>query len=71
MSTLMAERIRLVILTGDDVRDALKLAAARHRVDPSVYADRILREALAEDLAQIANVPPPEENEKTPRGRKK
>jgi len=52
MSILM-DRIRLVILTGDDVRAALKLAAARKRLDMSEVADTILRAALVKELAEV------------------
>jgi hypothetical protein len=53
MSVVMAERIRLVILTDDELRSALRLEAAKRGVDMSEVADAILREGLAESLAEI------------------
>lgn len=57
MPALMAD-IRLVIQTDEIVRDALKLAAARRRMEMSELADLILKDALAEELEEIQNPPP-------------
>ena len=49
----MAERIRLVILTDDELRAALRLAAAKRGSEMSEVADHILREALAAELSEV------------------
>lgn len=53
MSLSMADKIRLVVLTDDDVRAALRLAAAKADKEQSELADEILRAALAEELVEI------------------
>ena len=54
MTTAVAEKIRLVILTDEEVRKALRLEAAkRGSPDMSTLADEILREALAQSLEEV------------------
>lgn len=57
MTVGMASDVRLVIKTDDELRDALRLAAARLRVEMSELADSILREALADEISEIRNPP--------------
>jgi hypothetical protein len=47
------ERIRLVILTREEIRAALRLEAARRGEDMSDVATAILAEALADALAEV------------------
>lgn len=47
------EKIRLVIKTEDEVRAALKVAAAKRGMDMADLATEILREALADELAEV------------------
>ena len=49
----MTERIRLVILTSQEIRAALRLEAARRGEDMSDVATAILAEALADALAEV------------------
>lgn len=63
ISALMTE-VRLVIQTHEVVRDALKLAAARHRMEMSELASAILAEALAAEIAEL------KEPTERPKGRK-
>ena len=51
--SMTAERIRLVILTSEEIRAALRLEAARRGEDMSDVATAILTEALAESLAEV------------------
>lgn len=53
MSVLMADKIRLVVLTDDDVRAALRLAAAKADKEQSEMAHDILSAALVEELAEV------------------
>lgn len=56
MTALMATEakpVRLVIQTDDELRDALRLEAARRGVDMSELGDEILREALADSLKMV------------------
>lgn len=66
MSAVMAD-VRLVIQTDEEVRDALKLAAAKRRMEMSELGDKILREALEEELAEIQNPPPAPKGKKPPK----
>jgi plasmid stability protein len=49
----MADKIRLVVQTDDEVRAALRLEAARRDMEMSELADEILREALADAIEEI------------------
>lgn len=53
MSAVMADKVRLVILTDDELRAALRLEAAKQDVDMSELADSILRQALADALKEV------------------
>jgi hypothetical protein len=53
MPVLMSERIRLVLLVDDDLRAALRLEAAKRDVDMSDIVAELLRENLAESLAEV------------------
>lgn len=50
MQSVMADRIRLIIETEEDVRLAVKLRCVRDDVSISELVNRILREALAEEI---------------------
>ncbi len=50
MNTLMAERIRMMIDTEEDIRAAVKLAAMMEDKSPSEVVNDILRKALAEQI---------------------
>lgn len=56
MPSVMAE-VRLVIQTDDELRDALRLAAAEQRMEMSELADHILRDALHDHIERIKNPP--------------
>lgn len=60
----MAEKVRLVIQTDDELRAALKLEAARQGLEMSELADSILRAELADALKEIR------ERRKSGKGRK-
>ncbi len=47
------QRIRLVVLTDEQVRQALKMAAGEEGVEQSAVADRVLREGLASYLERV------------------
>jgi hypothetical protein len=54
MFTVMSERIRLVILTSEELRDALRLEAARRGgIEMSELATEILSEALVDALTEV------------------
>lgn len=67
MSALMTERIRLVILTDEELRDALQLRAAKRRKNQSDMADEILRRELAPEIAELRDQPPDHDEPKPPR----
>jgi hypothetical protein len=54
MSILMAnKRVRLVMTVDEELRDALRLEAARRRKDMSEVLAELMTEGLAEALAEI------------------
>jgi hypothetical protein len=50
MNAVMAERIRLIIDTEEEVRLAVRLAATKADVSPSQLVNDILRKALAAEI---------------------
>lgn len=50
MNVVMAERIRLIIDTDEDVRLAVKLAATKAGLTTSELVTKLLREKLAEEI---------------------
>lgn len=53
LPSMTEQRIRLVVLTDDEVRAALRLRAAKYDVEMSELASEILREALAEEIKEV------------------
>lgn len=54
MTETMTERtVRLVIVTDEELRNALRLRAAQLNEDMSEVADTILRDALAAQIAEL------------------
>lgn len=50
MSVLMAERIRMIIDTDEEIRLAVKLAANKAGLSVSEFVNRVLREKLVNEL---------------------
>jgi len=50
MNTIMAERIRLIIDTDEEIRLAVRLAATKADVSPSELVNGILKKALAGEI---------------------
>lgn len=63
MTGLMAERIRLIIDTDEDLRLAVKLAAMKSRKSASELINDILRKALASELRDARKYAQPPEND--------
>jgi len=62
MPTIMAERIRLIIDTDDDLRRAIKLRLLRGPAGATTsdLVNEILRKALADEVAEVQSYPRPE-----------
>lgn len=58
MSVCMAERIRLIIDTDEEVRLAVRLAATKAALSPSQVVNRILRQALAQEIRDAKKYTP-------------
>ena len=71
MLAVMTERIRLIIDTDDEVRRAVQLRRLRQAGNPTTsdVVNAILREALAEEIAENRKHLPGSERPKKKRGR--
>jgi hypothetical protein len=49
----MAERVRLVVLVDEEIRAALRLAAAKRNTEMSVLVEDILREVLGDEIEEM------------------
>jgi hypothetical protein len=66
MSTVMSDRIRLIIDTDDDIRRAVQLRRIKmpRGTSTSDVVNQILRQELAEEIASLQHAP--EENDSAP-----
>lgn len=64
MSLLMAEPVpvRLVLQSAEEVRSALRLAAAKRGAEMSEVADEILRAGLADEIEEIRTLRQPHDD---------
>lgn len=59
MEVLMAERIRMIIDTDEELRLAVKLAANKAGVSASEFVNQVLRERLVQELRDARKYLPP------------
>lgn len=52
MQAVMAERIRLIVDTEEQLRRAVRIAAARRGISPSDIINELVRKHLAADVAE-------------------